>query len=98
MENETTMSEVETAYRDSRKSRWLDGVGVGGTVLVALVATFWALANFWAMGWSWSGALGGTLTTLLLAVLGYRHRATSHARKFDRRRRSVSLGDESGRG
>lgn len=96
MESGNTMSEVETAYLDSRTSRWLDGVGVGGTVLVALLATLWALADLWAMGWSPSGAIGVALITLLFTVMGYRHRTTWHARKFERRRQRVTLGDETG--
>ena len=95
MDSDNTTSEVETAYVDSRKSRWLDGVGVGGTVLITLVATLWALANFWTMGWSWSGALGVAVVTLLLSAMGYRRRASWHARRLDRRRQTASLGDKS---
>lgn len=98
MVGDNTSSDVKTSHSDPRKSRWLDGVGVGGTVLVALVATFWALANFWTMGWSWGGALGVAVVTLLFTVMGYQHRAAWHARKFARRRLSESSGDESGRG
>jgi hypothetical protein len=98
VDSDNTTSEVETAYVDSRKSRWLDGVGVGGTVLITLVATLWALANFWTMGWSWSGVLGVALVTLLLSAMGYQRHASWHARRFDRRSQSSSPGDEIGRG
>ena len=86
MDKDHTTRGFETAYLDSRRSRWLDGVGFGGTVLVALVATLWSLVNVWATGWSPSGAIGVVLVTILLTALGFRHRVKWHAQKLDRQR------------
>jgi hypothetical protein len=57
------------AEGNGHRGRMLDGVGLAGTILVGIVSLGWALANNWAIGGSWRGAVAAVV------IVGLRRRS-----------------------